>query len=136
MLRAVSKVSVTLTKKWNQRTMGHLISYSKNSESDNPPPDPSASLCTAISLQYSYFMAIPHHSCAYTVLSCQSCPCTVISSQPRTCKLALYRVCHVSHFLNSQTSFQPRGKAGLLSSKQSAHTDSNLIRIRQPDTRY
>ena len=39
MLRAVSKVSVTLTKKWNQRTMGHLISYSKNSESDNPPPD-------------------------------------------------------------------------------------------------
>ena len=37
MLWAVPKVSVT--KKWNQRTVGQLISYSNDSESVNPPPD-------------------------------------------------------------------------------------------------
>ena len=35
---------------------------------------------------------------------------------------------------NSKASFQPRDRAGLLS-KQSAHTDSNLICITQLDTR-
>ena len=34
-----------------------------------------------------------------------------------------------------QSPTQPRDRAGLLS-KQSAHTDPNLIRIRKPDTRY
>ena len=32
-------LKVSVTKKWNQRTFGHLISYSNDSESDNPPPD-------------------------------------------------------------------------------------------------
>ena len=31
---------MSVTKKWNQRTGGHLISYSNDSESDNLPPDP------------------------------------------------------------------------------------------------
>ena len=30
---------MSVPKKWNQRTVGHLISYSNDSESDNPPPD-------------------------------------------------------------------------------------------------
>ena len=38
MLWAAPKVSVT--KKWNLRTVGQLISYSNYSESDNAPPDP------------------------------------------------------------------------------------------------
>ena len=37
MLWAVPTVSVP--KKWNQRTVRHLISYSNDSDSDNPPPD-------------------------------------------------------------------------------------------------
>ena len=95
------------------------------------PPPPPHSLCTAISRQYCYFMAISHYSCTYTVISCQSCPCTVNSSQSCPCKLALCWVCHVSHFVNSRASIQPRDRA---QSKQSAHTDPNLIRIRQPNT--
>ena len=31
---------VPVTKKWNQRTVGHLISCSNDSESDYPSPDP------------------------------------------------------------------------------------------------
>ena len=30
---------MSVPKKWNQRTVGHLISYSNESEADNPPPD-------------------------------------------------------------------------------------------------
>ena len=109
---------MSITKKWNQRTSGHLISDSNDSEFDNPPPDSPPSLCTSISHQYCHFMA--------NLRSHQPWPCTVISRQPCPCKLALYWVCHVSHFLNSKARIQPRDRAGLLS-KQSAHTDPNLI---------
>ena len=66
-----------------------LISYSNDSESNNPPPD-SPSLCTAISHQSCTYTVIPCQFCPCTVISHQPCPCTVISSQPCPCKLALY----------------------------------------------
>ena len=80
-------------------------------------------------------IAISHKSCTYTVIPCQPCPCTVIPSQSCPCKLELYCVCHnMSHFQTSKASIQPRDRAVLLS-KQSAHTNPNLIRIQQLDTR-
>ena len=33
-------LKVSVTKRWNQRIVGHLIPYRNDSESDNPPPEP------------------------------------------------------------------------------------------------
>ena len=75
MLWAVPTLSVPKTR--NQRTVGHLISYSNDSESDNPPPDSPITL-------HSHLTSILYMN---TVISCQSCPFTVISHQPWPCTL-------------------------------------------------
>ena len=136
---------MSVTKKWNQGTVGHLISYNNDSESDNPPPDPPPppphtpnltlhSHLTSILRLHGHLKSFLYlHSTQSSHVN--ALPARRARSSQVNPALANWHSIESAMCLTSKTSIQPRDRAGLLC-KQSAHTDPNLIRIRQPDTRY
>ena len=109
-------------KKWNQRTVGHLISYSNDSESDNPPPDSPLTLHSHLtSILYLHSHPMPILSLRGHLKSTLPLQTGTLLSPPRVT-------------LPKLQSFNPETEQGFCLNNQLILT-LNLIRNRQPDTR-
>ena len=127
---------VSVTKKWNQRTVGHLISYSNDSESNNPPPTPLPSPHFSQPSHVNAAASWRSHINPLPIQSSHANPVPARSSQVNPALADWHSIeSAMCHLLNSIASIQPRDRAGLFT-KQSAQTNSIPIRMRLPDTHY